>query len=214
MPLALRQKSTVPPGGYKFFVATTNRWITSGSLSGIMEEVVGHLKTNRIPIPSNLQELVEDRICQNISAEIRDQVCTYVSGPENPPVNIQRVMTWGDIANFLSVLGAWATQGGSLVGGTEAVRRAEICASCPYNIRVAGCPACHSVAAKLTQLIGGNTTGLEDKLQGCGVCGCDNRAQVWFPLSVLGKGITEDMEFPDWCWKKPKEQHGKATEAY
>lgn len=202
MPLALTRKSTVPPGGYRFHIEATNSWVTSGSLDGVVEAAIVHLQTNNLPVPSNLHDLVEDRICQQIPAESRDQVCGYVPGPENPPVMIQRVMTWSDLANFMAVLKSWATQGGGLVGGDEAKRRAEVCASCPYNIRVGGCPACHNIATKLTELVGANQTGLEHKLQGCGVCGCANNAQVWFPLDVLSKGVTPDMEFPEWCWKK------------
>jgi hypothetical protein len=202
MALALIRKSTVPPGGYRYFIEATNSWVASGSFSGVVDAVMHHLKTNRLPIPSNLEQLVETRICQQIAAEIRDKVCTQVAGPEEPPIEIQRVMTWGDIANFLSVLKSWATHSGGLVSTGEATARAEVCSTCPYNIQVAGCLGCHEVANKLTQLVGAKTTGLEAKLRGCGVCGCDNRAQVWFPLEVLGKGITPDMKFPEWCWKK------------
>ena len=202
MPLALIRRSTVPPGGYRYYIEPTNSWVSSGSLGGIIDAVMHHLKTNHLPIPSDLEQRVENRICQQIPAEIRDQVCSQVAGPEEPPIEIQRVMTWGDIANFLAVLGEWATHSGKLVSGAEARARAEVCATCPYNIQVAGCMGCHEVAHRLTKLVGANITGLEDKLRGCGVCGCDNRAQVWFPLEVLGKGITPDMKFPEWCWKK------------
>jgi len=202
MPLKLSRTDTVPPGGYRYYIEKTQRWVASGSLAGLVEETILHLQTNNLPVPSDIASVVEDAVCQGVPATIRDKVCYYAPGSDHPPVMIQRVMTWRDISNFLSVLKSWATKGGGLVDKEQAYSRSEICAACPLNIRVAGCPMCHDVANKLTQLIGGNKTGLEEKLQGCGVCGCDNRAQVWFPLEVLAQGVTPDMEFPEWCWKK------------
>ena len=213
MPLAVTRTSTVPPNGWRYYIEATQRWVCSDSLPGLIGAVIRHLQTNHLPIPSDIDIVVEDQVCQNIPAASRTHSCYQVPGPDMPPVEIKRALTWADLANFLSVLAGWAANGGKLDSQDTATKRAEICSTCPYNIQVAGCAGCHSIANQLTQLIGANSTGLESSLRGCAVCGCDNRAQVWFPLSVLGKGITEDMEFPDWCWKKPREQHGKATEA-
>jgi hypothetical protein len=115
---------------------------------------------------------------------------------------IERTLSWKDISNFLRVLAEWATGQREFVDAQVATERAETCTTCPYNIQVAGCSGCHDIAAQLTGLVNGKETGLESKLRGCAVCACDNRAQVWFPLEVLAKGVSEDMQFPEWCWKK------------
>lgn len=117
-----------------------------------------------------------------------------------PPV--PRRIDADDIKRFLAVLRSWHAGRGDFVSPEVAESRASICAACPFNVKIEGCYGCNSIVPLVTKLVGGRRTKHDGKLFGCTVCGCENSSQVHFPLEVLHQGITEEMRFPEACWKK------------
>jgi hypothetical protein len=160
----------------------------------LLAKVKHHCYSNKIPFDA---AEFEDRLCRNLGD---NSVCS--DGTAEKPVQVKRT-TIDDATAFIKVAGEWMKEGHSWVPQEEAERRAAICAACPENQHIAGCSGCRNLVGKLTGLLGGRKTEHDSKLQGCRVCGCSNVAQVHIPLAALSKGIKDDMEFPEHCWKKP-----------
>lgn len=196
--LRLVDKMTVPAGGWKFWMG--GHWIQAADYNRLAGAVL------KIRGPSlDFEQGFQDEFCrQNLKAVC--QVCV-------PITNETRKLTAGDALRFLKVLREWAGVGGELVSQETAEARAEICAGCKYNVSVEGCSICQGVASKITEFIGARATRFDEQLDGCAVCGCVNKAQIHLPLEVLQKGVTPEMEFPDWCWKQASFVHNTSSTA-
>lgn len=173
-------------------------WVMDGmsaaTYSGLFSLWVEH---HPPPLPLDLAQAFQDAFCR---ANPRVH-CEAVA----PVTNETRTLNAGDVIRFLRVLREWIGEGRELVPQAEAERRAEICAGCRYNVHVAGCSVCQGLAAKVTEIVGARSTRVDAQLQGCAICACENKSQVHLPLAVLHKGVTPEMEFPDWCWKKSQD---------
>jgi hypothetical protein len=100
-----------------------------------------------------------------------------------------------DILRGTRVLLAFKLAGSPLVPREEAERRAGICSRCYMNQGFSRpCATCGGLDELVRSLVGNQRTSQDDKLQACGVCHCMNKAQVWLPLEILAKGVTEEMK--------------------
>lgn len=162
--------------------------------SVLVAKVKLHCYSNKIPFDI---AKFEDHLCRNLGDT---SVCS--EGTREHPKPDKRT-TIDDATAFIKVAGEWMKEGHEWVPQEEAERRAGICATCPENQLIAGCSGCRNLVGKLTGLLGGRKTTQDSKLQGCRVCGCSNVAQVHIPLTALSKGVKNDMDFPEHCWKKP-----------
>jgi hypothetical protein len=169
--------------------------ITFGSL---LSKVSTHRVNMGYPAVSegyvSLADEVEDFICNAMSPQDQIGNCQTTI---RPMTSIHWRMAW----NFLKTMGSWLITGFTIVPQAEAERRATICANCPYNVGLSGCGACRNTLSILRKELIQASTSQDDKLLACGVCGCDNTAQVHVPLDVLRKG-TGHLDYPvGWCWK-------------
>lgn len=193
----LIDSSISPPGGPRFthpdgFVSTAL------NIPALVRKVAQYRANRGLPAVSEgfarLSQEVEDHICSALSLE--DQQANCVGGIVAP-----RSIHWTEVKRFLLTMATWALKGFLKVPQEEATRRASICAGCPYNVATSGCGGCRLALAGLRSSILKGTTPHDDKLQACGVCGCDNSLQVHVPLEVLQQ-VRNDVVYPDFCWKR------------
>ena len=193
-------RSVTPPGGFTFNCSRTGAVLKHNVFVEALSLVEKFHRANGYPLDDNWKDWAEDRMCDNCGPRWWRFV---TDGAPRPP----RRVTIGDAINFVRVMGSWLadTPGGSerFVSGEEAERRAAICMACPMRVEIEGCTPCSGLLDKVTRLLGRRGTKYDSELKSCGVCGCENRVQVHFPLDALHKGVDSEMEFPTHCWKKP-----------
>lgn len=194
----LKNLSQSPPGNWTFRHPSgfTSSAVTFSSL---VSKVVQYRSNSREPRVSEgfnrVADEVEDHICKRLSPE--DQVAHCATGFSTP-----HGIHWTEVVRFLKTLAKWAGSGFVKVEPSEAERRAAICVNCPLNVGMRGCAICKlTVGGLRSQVLADSSTSHDDKLLACGVCGCDNKAQVHVPLDVLKAGSRE-LNYPDWCWKR------------
>jgi hypothetical protein len=188
-------KSVVPPGDFVYVEPSSGIRFRTRSWNTMVLEVREHRIANGVLLSPGWEDELESDVCKNYGPE----TCKFVdSTPDNGPRSIHV----SDVKNFLRVLGSWMTSGTGYVEQEEAERRAEICAACPKNQTIEGCTACSNLVGTISAILGSRATKYDVVLKGCAVCSCSNQAQVHIPLDVLKKGVTQNMEFPDHCWKK------------
>lgn len=141
----------------------------------------------------------EDRVCNKVCEDPTMSSCC-----SGGPGYTRKIMS-GDLRRFLVVVTKWVKGGGQLVDRSLAEKRAAICAECPQNVPVRGCMGCSGVIPKLLKLVGDSTTSLDDKLQGCNVCGCQLKAKVHLPAEVMVDGPDDADRFPSHCWIKTED---------
>lgn len=191
--LTLSNKMLVPPGGWRFVVPQTGTSLRAPTYASLYNEALVDLERHGIAAPLDYDQAFADELCRQGNAE-----CEVIA----PATNETRTLTAGDAIRFLKVLRSWAGTRGELVTQAEADRRAEICAGCRYNVAITGCSVCQGIAGKIAEIIGSRESRFDNQLQGCAICACENKAQVHLPLEVLHKGVTPEMAFPEWCWKR------------
>lgn len=182
------------PGGYTYIQEETGWKTNSKNYSRLVDDVIAHRKSNNLPIPFNIYDIIAANVCRNNPA-----ACVENKTKHNPAKKI----TFDSALKFTRTLFSAA---GERVDQKEADSRAEICASCEDNVEAEGCNGCKmSAVDKLMNFVIGNRETTYDKsLKSCKYCGCFNRAQIWFPLDALRKGVTaeENDQLPKHCWKK------------
>jgi hypothetical protein len=193
----LKDPTISPPGGPRF--THPDGFVSTGVNIPALTRKVAQYRANRSLPPvsegfARLSQEVEAHICAAMTLEDQDAYCV---GGHVPP----KAIHWTEVKRFLLAMAAWALKGFRSVPQEEATRRAEICAGCPYNVGTSGCGACRSALLALRSSILKATTPYDDKLQACGVCGCDNPLQVHVPLDVLHK-VRTGVVYPDHCWKR------------
>jgi hypothetical protein len=175
--------------------------ITGGDYYDLREKVRQHRQINRYQTGPELDREIQEQICSRLSAAGRAQFCR-----DCDTIAAVRSLDRNDVKHFLQVAKSWLLKP-AFVSQIEANRRAEICASCPKNLPIAGCRSCQNLVKWTLGLVGQRSTPFDEKLGGCEVCGCGNQAQVHLPLAVLAKGNTPEMEYPSWCWKLHPAEH-------
>jgi len=198
----LKNRSLVPPQGWVFVEPTTKHNLSAPAYDNLVSLVMDHRKANDVPIGTveSVRIEIEEQLCANMDpTRCRNKMLIPSAGQPTG-----RAVTLTDVANFLRVAVDWVAKGFRPVGAEEAERRALICEGCDFNVESSGCVGCKAreFAANLATATQGLTTSRDPRLKACAVCGCENKAQVHYPLDVLAKGVTPEMQFPVWCWKR------------
>jgi len=196
-------KNRTPPDGWRYEVGETKVLVKGNHWSHLLAKVEEHMTANNLHVPINLEEYVENYMCG-----IFPDRCKDVTVPTHP--DKAKKMTVGDVLRFTAMIGADMVNGGKRVEKEEANRRADICVDCPDNIDPDGCTGCNRgrMEKMIEALTGAIATKRDAQLKSCRHCGCINKAQVWFPLDILQKFTTVEVnrELPTHCWKKNHEQ--------
>lgn len=192
--LHILNKERCAPGGWQYRQPETGYVMRSIVWGDLARRVASHRVANGIALKPGWESELENDVCEQAGYDGR--VCQFV---ENPAP--RRGVRLDDVLNFLRVAARWLPKR-EWVAQEEAERRAAICAKCPLNVKVDGCTTCRNLVKDVAEFLGSRTTPQDSELEACGVCGCSNKAQVHLPMDALARGVTADMEFPEWCWKR------------
>ena len=192
----LTPTSVVPSGGYTYTQEETLHTIRADSFTQLVSEVIGHRKANNLPIPFNIEDIVEDDLCRNRSELCTDSEAHLKQNPNTP-------LTLNSAVRLTRTLFAAGT---GRVSQEVAKERAATCITCEDNVQPKGCTGCNSglMQKAINFIVGAKKTPHDGQLKSCKHCGCFNAAQVWIPLDALQKTITEseNENLPEHCWKK------------
>jgi len=198
----LFNETDVPSGGYRYTDPDLGVTITQIHLGSVFQKATRLRLANKKGLPRMWPLVFRSLICEQM--QLGESFCRLFRPSVKPSSDDgpKRQVTFGDVRNFLAVLGEWMATRADFVSTEEAERRASICSGCPENIPASGCAGCTNLVSLVTSVVGGRETSKDEVLENCNICGCANKAQVHIPLEVLAKGITPDMAFPSICWKK------------
>lgn len=194
----------IPPGGWYFQEGAFK--IEGQTFSDLVVNLRTHRKSNGKPEGDPVRE-IHDQISSRWPEGTIDKVNgTHVSTP------IQRAQ------NFFLTLKNFILEGGAFVDQNTANIRSQICATCHNNVPgsearpVSGsCRGCgklmqsieeSAIAASRRFVVGDRRTDHDELLKSCGICGCDNRVAIWFPLNAFRIDETNRNAYPTFCWKK------------
>lgn len=204
---AIKTKSSTPPGGWRVTVPETGKLISHYDWQSFINAYEGHLVANNIPMASDYEDVLLDRMCRENMPAWKDD-CKGV-GPLRP----RNRPSFGVVMTFLSMARRWV--GNTLSGSEltapqeEANERARICSGCPLNVRNEkwGCGSCTGAFEKtLAAIMGGKSTPSDGSIGSCGICGCSLKVAVHVPLQpqwdALSDSQKDDFRQIPHCWKK------------
>ena len=198
MPLKFHNKNECPPGGFRFFVRDTGRWIEGIDWQQFTNNVKQHYRSNNLPIGLLFNETIEDQACQNT-----DPSACYQCGPETQRA-FRAPTSYEQLRSATSTMLRWFLEGKRKVSKDEVERRSKICISCPLNVPAKDCPSCgnKTIMDLVSQFVGGETTEYDIRIQACSVCGCSLKAKTRIPLDILKANEPAILKgaFPDYCW--------------
>lgn len=208
----LKTVNHVPPGGWAIDEPEGFE-LNATSESELVQMLMRHRKAKGVPISQpEAKAIIHSQICERWPTGCQKD-------PRAPNIG---VLSWKAMAaRFVSAVGNFARGGFQTVEPGVAEDRAFICLSCPHNrpshiARAAGgdCPTCRKnslnniadAVAKVTKklLASGAKTSHDSRLRACGLCGCDLKTMVHFPIEALGVTAEESKIITTqapWCWK-------------
>ncbi len=112
----------------------------------------------------------------------------------------QRVAAY---ANGAQVIKEWLGEGGITVDKELAQKRADICITCPLNVK--DWTITDSVASAIRRQIEiKNQLNLrvdgEKSIHSCAACGCATRLKLWIPIRNILPDEAERGNFDSKCW--------------
>jgi hypothetical protein len=193
--LAFENIHTAPPGGYKGWVEQTGQNFHGWTFAELKRKVTEHLRANSLPIPTDLDSVLEDQACQGMPSG----VCREMDPAKAFLANMK--LSWAILKEGTKSIGSWALSGFDKVSVDQAEFRAATCVSCPHNRFPDGCSPCQSDSLhKLVfSLVGAAKTTRHNQLHACDRCGCGLRVKVWAPLNHILKS-TPMLPYPAHCW--------------
>jgi len=196
------------PGKFRYFVPETKVWFRDVTIfSVLVDKVRAHYKANGLTAPPDLQEKMEDFICE----EIPDGYCTEGGHPVVTLGTGKQTLSLPQMVSGTLTLARWLVSGRQKVSEDQANKRAAICVGCRWNQPAMGCTSCNrgQIDRAVESVVGGSRTMYHDQLNACTVCGCGLRAKVWLPIESLKETFFGPKigQFPEWCWLR-KESEG------
>lgn len=189
----INEQGPCPPNGFRW-VDPEDGWVAHAwAYNDWIPLAKSHLSANNRPIPGDLEEQMQNQLCQTLPPGW----CNYDSEQRPRP---QVDLGWGDVLGGLATFARWIQSGLQYVPQDEADRRALICSRCYLNVHVEGCGACHKAVAEVTK---SRKSKYDFALKACAVCKCLLRAKVHFPLDTLNKN-NDNLQpmYPSHCWLK------------
>lgn len=168
---------------------------------GIVAKVERILRANKMDVPPNLADIIEDQIARRIP-----------NAGRRPSLAASIIRSSAAIISGTQTLLALTMRRSSekrFVEQEEAERRAEVCLTmndgkaCPYN-RKDACFGCDGIYTLVKIWFRGKKTTKDDRLFACNVCGCLNSAQVHVQSDILLAGTKPVIaaQYPLGCWKR------------
>lgn len=196
----LKLPSQTPPGGWIYFQNETRKWFSGDQgVIALAEEIALHRQYRELPRASEDEALedIHEQICNRLGPEH----CRPNKGEDWRPIkrDFTRNLDSEQAVAFTKGFIEFVKGHGETVAEPEAQRRAEICRSCPLNMKAEGCAGCSTLYHLINAVLpsGRQLPGLDL----CAACGCGLKAKVWMPFSVIeaadsGRGLV----YPSNCW--------------
>lgn len=199
--LKLLQHSQCPPDQFRYRHREDGWLDKCYDYTGWLRRIEDHRRINGYAAPDNWIAEAEDQLCRLLPPGW----CAQVTG-EPPEWFLDTRVTMDDVIRGTKVLASFVMEGMPLVDKKVAAERGAICATCPFAINAAGCGPCAGLSNLIAEVAGSEPLPSDSLLanRSCAVCGCAARAQIWLPIDLLNKGVTDQMmtQFPEaWCWK-------------
>lgn len=206
--LHLPNLDTAPSGGgWRYVVPETGQRFEGASLSELLHNLSAHYRAAGYPQPPNLARLVEDYICEQVPEACGGQPRASRSSDlvqQGWLAGLKHTFT--NIVTGTQTLAAWIVGGRNYVDGDVANARARVCTTCPENVEPQGCTGCNlnTLHEVVRSVVGSRTTTSDSLLKACKVCGCDLKAKVHLPHTVLWRHMpdAQKQQLPEWCWLK------------
>ena len=202
MKVALKRKGGSVPygGGYRWVDPITKVEVFGTHWDMLMQRIYDERKANGIPCGLEMENEVEAQLCQDYPQECE------VNDPRFPR-KLAR-LGFAEILAGTKLLWNIKMNNVPLVVVEEATRRANICATCPFNIEFhrpcAG--ICGQLLDLVKSIIGANSVPNEARIKSCSICGCYLGAAVWIPVKeqrdVLTQTQRDQFDNVPHCWKK------------
>lgn len=192
----------IPPGGWHFKVDERTR-LASSDFPRLVQMLADYRVSNMLPLGDPLKDL-EDYICTTwphmchkagpnarVSIEVVSLPKPDMSGA---PTLVDQMIKWlDDMTAGVSM--------DNIVLEPEARRRADICASCPNNVKwKTGCGTCNDNIERVSGIVRMGRRLLKNpRLKACGLTFMELKAAVWLRRERV---VREDATLPDYCWAK------------
>jgi len=187
--LHLKKKDTTPPGGFTYVDADTDFPFKANCLQDLLKKVSDHRIANKLAIPADLKDRIEDWICRRMPTGVCDSETGGMKATGN-----HRALTESIMNATMRIF-----RGTRLANQSTANERAIICSTCIRNIRTPGCNSCRGVNSIIKGMIGRNSTPFDAKLNTCDYSGTALRVLVHCGTVKLASKLTES-ERPKQCW--------------
>lgn len=191
--MRLTDKSTTPPGGWRYIERSTGQSFEANSFVQLVEKVRPHREYKGLPLET-LEHDIEEQLCLTLGTP------PCIRGPNDPPQVNDRThaVSPGMLLDFNRAVFAHIKEGAKWVELSESRRRAAICRTCPLNKNLSNC-ACTTFYRVVEKLV---PVDLRDKDLGvCAACGCSLNAKVNLTEDVLRASANPENHFPSWCWQ-------------
>jgi len=187
--LKVARPQLTPPSGWRFIDPDTRFPFKAFCKEELLSKVVAHRNANKLLIPDDLAERIEDWMCRDMP----DGIC--VDSESGAPMRgVTRVAE--TLVN--ATLGVFKKS--RIVKEKEANSRAGVCAGCSHNVLVPGCGSCRGVNHIIQGMIGSRWTAVDSKLNSCERCGMLLRVLVHCGTAAIKGSVDARISKPENCW--------------
>lgn len=191
-----------PPGCWWYEVPETGKRIPASgqmiSLSRLRAAVADHYTANGYAVPANLRLTLMDWCCRHAIDPTGCLDSDKVPAVPDPA----RQVTRHQISQALATMASWGIRGFPTIPVEMVEKRTAICLMCTMHRDLTGCKGCGKAALDqmVTKLLGSNVA--DERLQGCGVCGCLLKVKVRIPHHILWSHTPDKQreQYPPNCW--------------
>ena len=188
--LKIIAKDTTPPFGFRYVDPDTSFPFVADYLQQLVEKVRAHRQANKLAVPENLSDVVENFICHNCPPGI----CRSPDGEKYTGGRSRE-----SVENITNAT-LRVARSRQFVSKEEAERRAAICSSCSENSPRRHCGSCRGTNNIIKEILGNRSTQNDPHLGVCDSLGVFLKAFV----HLAGKANSSKGELPDNCWLKGK----------
>lgn len=189
--MKINHNAPTPNGKWRWRDPVTGSYLVNFSSRKLIGAVRGFLSSNgREPMTD---EQIECAVCEQMG--LKPPYCE--SSSSSPVVGV----TFETLGRFFTTAKNWILGGANLAPMQVVNARAEVCATCPRNVRAGGCASCDERLGEVTAMDGilpaGRRPDAADRLHNCAQCGCRLNLKVQLPPDSYKD---DTATYPEWCW--------------
>jgi hypothetical protein len=189
--MKINHNASTPNGKWRWRDPVTGSYITNFSASKLIAAVRSFLSSNGREPMTNDQ--IEHSICEQMG--LKPPYCESTTA--TPTLGV----TFETLGRFFTTAKNWILGGANLAPMELVNQRAEVCATCPRNVRAGGCTSCDERLGEVLAMDGilpvGRRPDASDRLHNCSQCGCRLNLKVQLPAESY---VDDTVAYPEWCW--------------